>query len=123
MLERQVLAELDHLFVGASQREVQEAERIEDGCGDSAKHSLSVATRDLGRARAVRMAAHAVDDDQQQRLVVRDDVDPILVLGPIAGQAQFGIFDAHEIPDRPPCPRPLDTFDASSGADCPTPLL
>jgi hypothetical protein len=71
------------------------------------------------------VAAHSVDDDYQQRFVVREYVDSILVLGPIAGQAQLGILDAHEIPTGLRFPRPFDSFDAAArrGADCPTPLL
>ena len=36
--------------------------------------------RRLGGARAVRMTAHAVDDDQQGRMLGDRDRDPILVV-------------------------------------------
>ena len=53
------------------------------------------------------VAAHAVDDHHQQGLVVRDEVDAILVLRPIARQAQLCIIDAHALL---PSPQSLVAF-------------
>ena len=71
--------------------------------------------RDLRRARAVRVPAHSVDDDQQHGVVVRDYVYSVLVLRPIAGQAQFGMIDAHELPTASvPC-RTLEPLERCGG--------
>jgi hypothetical protein len=43
----------------------------------------------------MRMAAHTVDDDQQQRFAARDDVDAILVFRPMTRESQLCMIDAH----------------------------
>ena len=52
--------------------------------------------RHLRGARAVGMAAHAIDDHQQRRMLGDGRADPILVLLAPAEQADFGIFDPQE---------------------------
>jgi hypothetical protein len=93
LLERQLGAELHDFLVGAPERQVQEAERIEqrlrrvpEGLGD---HLL----RHLRGARAVRVSAHAVDRNQERCMLGDRRADPILILLAPAYQADIGVFD------------------------------
>ena len=74
---------------------MQEAERIEQRLrlgAEQVEHDLAA---DLGRARAVRMAAHAVHHHEQRGAVGRGDGRAVLVVLAIAGQADLGALDRH----------------------------
>ena len=80
LLDRQVGAELHDFLVRAAKSQMQEAERIEERLRrvpESFDHDL---LRDLGGLRAVGVAAHAIDHDEQGRVVGDRDSDPILVV-------------------------------------------
>ena len=87
----------DHFFVRAAQRQVQEAERIEHRLRrvpERLEHDLE---RRLRGARAVRVTAHAVDDDQQGGMLGDRDGDAILIVVAITEQADFGVLDAQGV--------------------------
>ncbi len=91
VIERDAIAELDDAVVSARERQGQEPLRIEYRVRRLRERFLERRDRHLGGSRAVRVPAHAVDDDHQQRLAVRDEVDSILVFRPMARQGQFCI--------------------------------
>jgi hypothetical protein len=79
MFEREAHADANDFFVRASEGHMQEAEGIEQGLRcvpESFQHRL---LGDLGRFRAVRMAAHSVDDDKQSRVLGHRRDDAVLV--------------------------------------------
>ena len=80
MLERQVGAELGHLLVRAAQRQVQEAERIEDGLRRVPERLDQHLDGGLGGLGAIGMTAHAVDHDEQGRVLRDRDGDAILIV-------------------------------------------
>ena len=96
LLERQLRAELDDFFVRAAQRQVQEAERIEQRLGRVPEGFEDHLLRDLGRARAIGVAAHAVDDDEQRGVLGDRGGDPVLVLLAASEQADIGVLDPQE---------------------------
>ena len=65
------------------------SDSVRNPCGSntgseiSPKHSFSVLTVTSAALRAMSVAAHAVDDHHEQRVAMRDDVHPILVLRPV----------------------------------------
>ena len=80
-LERQVGAELHHFLVRAAERQMQEAERIENGLRrvpEGLDQRLDGGLRGL---RAIGMPAHAVDDDEQGRVLGDRDGHAILIVG------------------------------------------
>ena len=79
-----LLSELGHLLVSAAQRQMQESERIEDGLRRVPERFDQHLDRRLGSARAVGMAAHAVDHDQQRGMLRDRDRNAILIVGAIA---------------------------------------
>jgi hypothetical protein len=85
----------------AAERQVQEAERIEERLPLRAVQLEHRLAADLCRARAVGMAAHAVHHDEQCRTVACSDSGAILVVFAIAGQAGFGELDRHASPGSP----------------------
>ena len=86
VVERDAVAELHHAFVGARQRQRQKALRIEYRQRRFRKRLFERGHGNLGGSRAVRMAAHAVHDHDQERLVAGNEIDAILVFCPIARQ-------------------------------------
>ena len=91
----------------APEREVQEAERIEERLvlgAEQLEHHLAAGLR---RARAVGVAAHAVHDDEERRPVAGRDGGAVLVVLAIAGQAHLGELDRHALCRRSPDRRPL----------------
>ena len=85
----------------AAEREVQEAERIEERLRLRAVQLEHRLAADLRRARAIGMAAHAVHHDEQCGAVAVGDCGAILVVFAIAGQAGFGELDRHASPGSP----------------------
>ena len=96
MLDRQMRSQLHHLFVRSSEREVQEAEWIEQGLWRVPERFENDLLGHLGRLRAIGMAAHAVDDDEQRRVLGRGYRDPILVLLAPAKEADIGVLHPQE---------------------------
>jgi hypothetical protein len=92
-LHAETRAELDDFFVGATQRQMQKAERIEHGVGglpkrlDQSRQGRFRGTRTLG------MAAHTVDHDEQRGMLVDRNGDPVLILFAVAYQADIRGFD------------------------------
>ena len=96
-VHREPGADRDDGRVRAAEREVQEAERIEQRlglCAEQVEHHLA---GDFRRARAVGVAAHAVHDDEQRRTVARGDRGAVLVVLAVAGQADLGALDRHAL--------------------------
>src|SRR6185437_6662258 len=89
-------AELHYLFVRFAEREVQKAERIEQGVGRVPERFQDRLLRYLSRLRAVGMPAHPVDDDEQRRILGRGYGDPILVLLAPAKEADIGVLHPQE---------------------------
>ena len=83
-----------HVFVGPAQRQVQESQRIEDGLRRVPERFDQRLDGGLGGLRAIRVATHAIDDDEQSRMLGDRNRHAILVVGAIAQQADFGVFDA-----------------------------
>jgi hypothetical protein len=79
--------------VRAADRQVQEPVGIEQGPARFPEFREHGADRDFGGARAVGVAAHAVDDREEHRAVVDGDGDAILVLFAIAEKAQVRVLD------------------------------
>ena len=96
-VHREPGADCDHCRVRAADREVQEAERIEQWLGLGAKQFEHDLAADFGCARAVRMSAHAVHDDEQRRALARGDCGAVLVVFAVAGQADLGALDCHAL--------------------------
>jgi hypothetical protein len=69
LLERKGRADAHNLFMRAPERGVQEAKWIEERLRRMPERFENGFLRDFGGFRAVRMAAHAVDDDQQGRML------------------------------------------------------
>ncbi len=88
-------ADGDDRVVRAAEREVQEAERVEQGLRLGAERLEHHLAGGLGRARAPGVAAHAVHDHDERRAVGHRNGGPVLVVFAIAGQADFGEFDRH----------------------------
>ena len=122
VVERDALAELDDAVVRAREREREEALRIEHGQRRLGEAFLEDRDRDLGRFGAVRVPAHSVDGDHEQRVPVRKHVDSVLVLRPVAGQAQLCMLDVHDRSHGPSYPRFPPIPAARAGAR-PGPLL
>jgi uncharacterized protein (TIGR00255 family) len=95
LLERHAVAELDDAVVRERERERQEALRVEDRQRQLREGFLERRYGDLRRARAVCMAAHAVDDDHERRELGDKHADAVLILEPIARQAQFCRVESH----------------------------
>ena len=96
LLERQRRAELDDFLVRAAEHQVQESQRIEErlrAVPEGIEHDLA---GDLRGARTVGVAAHAVDDDQQRRMLGDGGGYPVLVLLAPAQKAEVGIFNPQE---------------------------
>ena len=87
----------DDFLVRAAERQVQEAERIEDGLRRVPERLDQRLDGGFGGARAVGMPTHAVDHDQQGRVLGDRDGDAILIVGAITEQADFGVFDAQGV--------------------------
>ena len=101
VVERDAFAELDDTVVRARERQGQKALRIEHRQRHLGERFLERRDRHLGGARAVGVAAHAVDDHHQQRFAVGYEIDAILVFGPIARQSQLCIINAHALVPSP----------------------
>ncbi len=72
---------------------MQESERVENRMRRLPERLEEARERGLGRARALGMAAHAVDDDEERRFVVGGDRDPVLVFFAVADEAQVRGLD------------------------------
>ena len=95
MIERDAVAELHDSIVRTRERQREEALRIEYRQAHLGEALFQRGDRDFSGARPVCVATHAVDHGHQQGTVVREDVDAILVLGPIAGQTQPCVINLH----------------------------
>ena len=93
LLERQPGAERDHGLVDAAERQVQEAEGIEQRLRRVPEGLDQQLLRGLGSERTVGMAAHAVDHDQQRGVLGHGDGTTILVVLAPPDQARFCVLD------------------------------
>ena len=78
------------------EHQVEEAQRIEQrlrGMPEGIEHDLA---GDLRGARTVGVAAHAVDDDEQRRMLGHGGGDPVLVLLAPAQEADVGVLNPQE---------------------------
>ncbi len=82
------------LLVRGAERQVQEADRIEERRRRGLEALAGDLQRDLGGALALGMAAHAVAGDQQCGLLADHGADAILVGLARAQQAEFSVFNA-----------------------------
>ena len=84
--------------------QMQKADRVKDRMLDTVEripHRLYSQLRCTG---PVGVTAHAIDGDQQYRLLVCHDQDPILVFLPITDQAQLCILDSQgDLTRKSPC--------------------
>ena len=85
--------QLDHLLMRPAHRQMQESERIENRMGCLPEGLEQRRQRGFGRSRAFGMAAHAVDDDQKDRLIGGRHRDAILVLLAMADEADVSGLD------------------------------
>src|SRR5437588_577690 len=95
-LERQLRAELHDLVVRLPERQVEEPERIEERLRRVPESVQDHPLGDGRGARAVGVAAHAVDDHQQRRALGDRGHDPVLILLAPAEQAHVCVFDPQE---------------------------
>ena len=72
---------------------MQKTKRIEDGMRRLPESLEQRRERGFGRARAFRMAAHAVDHDQQHRVIAGCDRDSVLILFAVSDKADIRGFD------------------------------
>ena len=96
LLERQVHADAHDFLVRTAQRHVQKAQRIEQrlrGVPERFEHGL---LRDLGGTRAICMAAHAVDHEQQGRVLGNGRDDAVLVFFARPDERDIGVLDPQE---------------------------
>src|SRR6185437_17147680 len=96
LLERQRGAQLDDLLVRAAEDQMEESHRIEErlrGMREGVEDGLA---RDLRGARTVGVAAHAVRDEEQRRMLRHGDGDPVLVLLAPAQEADVDVLNAQE---------------------------
>ena len=96
LLERQLGAEPDDLLVRASERQVQESERIKQRLRRVPEGFRDHLLGDLRGARAVGMSAHAVDRDQERGVLGHRGADSILIFLAPTEQADVGVFDPQE---------------------------
>ncbi len=94
MLERQAAAGLHDGLVHAAQSQVQEAERVEQRLRRVPERLDQHLLRDLGGARAIGVAAHAIDDHEQRGMFRNRHGAAILVVLAPTQQADIGVFDA-----------------------------
>ena len=87
VIERDAFAELDHSIVRARERQGQKALRIEHRQRHLGERFLERRDGHFCGARAVGVAAHAVDDHHQQRFAAGNEIDAILVFRSIARQS------------------------------------
>ena len=73
--------ELRHFLVRAAERQVQEAERVEDGLRRVPEGFDQSLDGGLGGFRAIGVPTHAVDDDEQGRVFGDRDRHAILIVG------------------------------------------
>ena len=83
-----------------AQRQVQEAERIEQRLRRLPEALDQRLLRDLGGALALGVAAHAVARDQQRGLLGHGDADAVLVGIASALKAEFCVFDPQASSER-----------------------
>ena len=83
----------DRGLVGASNRQVQEPLRVEQGPAGFPEFVQHAADRHFGRLRTVGMTAHPVDNRKKNRPVAQCYGDAILVFVTIPQQAQVGVLD------------------------------
>jgi hypothetical protein len=96
LLERPLYAESHHFLVRAADRQMQEPQAVEERLGRVPEGVDDHLLRDLCGARAIGVASHAIDDDEQRRVLGNGRADPVLVLFAPAQQADVGTFDAQE---------------------------
>jgi hypothetical protein len=92
-LGRQTATEIDDRLVCTADREVQEPFGVEERPARFPELADHGAYRDLRRARAVGVAAHAVHDSEERRSIADRDGDPILVFFAIPEEAQIRVLD------------------------------
>lgn len=78
----------------AANGKVQEADRVENWLRDAAKGIANGFRGELGCLGAVGVATHAIDGDQENRLLPGQHLDTILILLTVADQAEICVFNA-----------------------------
>jgi hypothetical protein len=96
MFYGQVGPELDDFFMRSAEREVQKAHGIEQGLRCMPERFEDDLLRHLGSPSSIRVAAHAVDDDEQGRMLRDRTGDSVLVLFAPAKEADIGVIHAQE---------------------------
>src|SRR5690606_14990312 len=96
LVDWQLLAEPDHFFVRTAQREMQEAQRIEQGMGRLREALGDDLLRNLGRSGAFGMPAHAIDDQQKRRMLSSRYRHTVLVLFTRSDEAEVRVLDSQE---------------------------
>ena len=85
----------------SAEREVKEAQRVEHRLLLGAVQLEEGLAARLGGARAVRVPAHAVHDDEERGAVARGHRGAVLVVLAIAGEAHLGELERHALPGGP----------------------
>ena len=96
MFDRQSRAERGDFLVRLSERQVQEAQRIDHGLGRVPETLDEDLARDLRGAFAFRVSAHAVQDEQQRRVIGNRGGDAVLVVLACSAQADLGVLGAQQ---------------------------
>ena len=92
LLDTQVLTQFDKVLMRAADRHVQESLRIENRLGNFFEILADRLGGDLRRPGAVRVTAHAVDNDQQYAILPLVYADTILVLLTTSNEAELRAF-------------------------------
>jgi uncharacterized protein (TIGR00255 family) len=96
MFNREIGPQLDDFLMGSAQSEVQKAHGIEDGLRGVPERLEYDLLRHLGGSGPIGMPAHAVDDDEQGRMLSDCAGDPVLVLLAPTKEADIGVVHAQE---------------------------
>jgi len=96
LFDRELRTQFHDFIVSPPECQVQKTHRIEERVGRLVKGFQHDLLRDLGCLRAIGMATHSVDHDQQRRMLANCRGDPILVLLAPPQEADVGVVDPQE---------------------------
>lgn len=96
LLQRQMQADFHHFLVRTPEREMQEAQGIEQGMRRMPERFEKHLQRDFRGLSAIRVTAHAVHHHKQARVLRDGRRHPILIIFPVAEKTDVGVFDLQE---------------------------
>ena len=89
MLEQELATEKDDVLMRLAEREMQEAQRIEDRLDLLVEAGGQRQQRRLGGLGAIGVTAHPVHGNDQGRVLTGGDADAILIVTPVTDQADL----------------------------------